>query len=409
MHNSATYNTVTRVALIDADDPPTASLREFREEIRAWLDTNLPPEWTERAFPENWPPGDEHPEAVEISRAWHHRLDEGGWLAPGWPVEHGGRGLRLPERVVVAEELAAARAPAPIGFSGVDILGPALIAHGTPEQRARFLPPILRGLELWCQGYSEPGSGSDLASMSTRAVADGDHYVVTGQKTWTSYGSRADWCFLLVRTGTTEARHRGITFLLAPMSTSGIEWRPTKQLLGDAHFGDLFLDEARVPRANVVGREGEGWQVAMHSLAHERVLSGNIVPLRTRLDALRRLAHERGIGPALRDRLARLEADLFAASRIQARALDLAAADDHAFGAWAAMVKLCSTELRQEISLAAAALLGPELAAGDDPDATAWRHELLDARAATIYAGTSEVQRNIIAEHGLGLPREPRP
>jgi alkylation response protein AidB-like acyl-CoA dehydrogenase len=311
--------------------------------------------------------------------------------------------------VVVAEELAAAKAPAPIGFSGVDILGPALIAHGTPEQKARFLPPILRGEELWCQGYSEPGSGSDLASMSTRAVTAGDDFVVTGQKTWTSYGSRADWCFLLVRTGTAESRNRGITFLLAPMTTPGIEWHPTKQLLGDAHFGDLFLDEARVPRANVVGGEGAGWGVAMHSLAHERILSGNVVPLRTRLDALARLARARGADPSLRNRIAGLEADVLVAGRIQARALDLAAAGDPAFGAWAAMVKLSSTELRQKTSLVAADLLGPALVAGDDPDGAAWRHELLDARAATIYAGTSEVQRNIIAEQGLGLPREPRP
>ena len=396
------------MAVIEADEASHPGRQQaFRDDLRSWLADHLPPAWAERPFPENWPPGDEHPDAVAIARAWHQELDKGGWLAPGWPEEHGGRGLSLSERVIVAEELAAARAPAPIGFSGVDILGPALIAHGTDAQRARFLPPILRGDEIWCQGYSEPGSGSDLASLTTRAEPDGDDYVVTGQKTWTSYGSRAHWCFLLVRTGDVAARHRGITFLLASMSTPGIEWRPTRQLLGDAHFGELYLDGARIPRENVVGGVGEGWRVAMHSLAHERILSGNVVPLRARMDALRRLASDRGCPVPVRRELARLEGEVLVAGQLQRKALELAERTDPAFGAWAAIVKLFSTELRQRLSLAAAAILGPAIDAGRDPDAVVWRHELLDARAATIYAGTSEVQRNIIAEQGLGLPREP--
>ncbi len=384
------------------------SHRAFRGEFRAWLTQNLPGEWTRRAFPENWPPGDEDPAAVEISRAWHRRLYDGGWIAPGWPAEHGGKGLPLDLRMVVTEELARARAPAPIGFQGVDILGPALIAYGTSAQISRFLPPILRADELWCQGYSEPDAGSDLAALRTRAVRDGDHYVVTGQKTWTSYGSRAHWCFLLVRTGSASSGRRGISFLLAPMSTPGIQWRPIRQLTGDTHFGELFLHEARVPGENIVGAENEGWQVAMHSLAHERLLSGNVAAIRTRLDALVELASRVGASETTRRTIAMLEARVLGAHQLQARALALAATDDRGFAWWAAMVKLASTELRQAIAAAASELLGGAMCLGAGPDGELWRHELLDARAATIYAGTSEIQRTIIAERGLGLPRDDR-
>lgn len=384
----------------------TVSEATFRDEFREWLTQNLPDEWTDRAFPENWPPGDENRHAVEISRAWHQRLYEGGWIAPGWPPEHGGRGLPLALRMAVTEELARAKAPTPIGFQGVDILGPALIAYGTAAQRSRFLPPILRADELWCQGYSEPEAGSDLASLRTRAVRDGDHYVVTGQKTWTSYGSRADWCFLLVRTGSTSSGSRGISFLLAPMSTPGIEWRPTRQLTGQRDFGELFLHEARVRCENLVGAENAGWQVATHSLAHERLLGGNVAAIRTRLDALVALAAKATPSETIRRTIATLEARLLGAHQLQARAISLASSGDSQFGCWASMVKLASTELRQAIAAAAAELLGGAVCLGDDRDGELWRHELLEARAATIYAGTSEVQRNIIAERGLGLPRE---
>ena len=390
-------------------------LAAFRQEFRDWLARNLPTEWSEREFAPNWPPSDDDPDEVEISRLWQRRLFEGGWVAPGWPVEHGGRGLDLAHRVVLDSELAAARAPVPIGFSGIDTLGPALIRFGTDEQRARFLPRILSAEDLWCQGYSEPDAGSDLASLRTTAVRDGDDYVVTGQKVWTSYGGRADWCFLLVRTGSPESGRKGITFLLAEMSTPGIEWRQIRQVHGDTHFGELFLDGARVPVSQRLGEEGEGWRIATHSLAHERMMAGNGPgPVRARLDALERLARQVGCPPTVRQELARLEGRLRGLEGVAALAGSLAEQGDPRLGAWASMVKLLATEIRVSITETAGHLLGTALgAAGPDPGGRAgerhgvelWAWELLEARSGPIYAGTNEIQRNIIGELGLGLPR----
>jgi alkylation response protein AidB-like acyl-CoA dehydrogenase len=380
----------------------------FQTQFRLWLRDHLPAEWTQRTFPENWPPGDEHAADVAISRAWHKQLAKDRWIAPGWPIEYGGRGLTLIQRMAVAEELSAARAPAPIGFQGVDILGPAIIEFGTPEQRERFLPPILSADELWCQGYSEPESGSDLASIRTRGIRDGDDFIISGQKVWTSYGSRADWCFLLARTGPADSRHHGLTFFLFRMDSPGVDWRPIRQITGDVQFGELFLDDVRVPADQIIGDEGGGWKVAMHSLSHERILGGNVVPMRARLDALIDLARSRSAPLSIKESIVRLESRLLGATGIQARALAMAEANDPRFSSWASLVKLGSTELRQAIAEVACDLLGMSSVAGMDTEGKLWRNELLDSRAATLYAGTSEIQRNIIAEQALCLPREPR-
>ena len=392
-----------------------SELDAFRQEFRRWLGANLPSEWSEREFAPNWPPSDDDPDEVEISRLWQRRLFDGGWIAPGWPVEHGGRGLDLAHRIILDNELAAARAPVPIGFSGIDTLGPALIRFGTDEQRARFLPRILTAEDLWCQGYSEPDAGSDLASLRTTARRDGDHYVVTGQKVWTSYGGRADWCFLLVRTGTPESGRKGITFLLAEMATPGIEWRQIRQIHGDTHFGELFLDGARIPVTQRLGEEGEGWRIATHSLAHERMMAGNGPgPVRARLDALERLARQTACPPTVRQEIARLECRVRGLEGVAARAGSMAERGDPRVGAWASMVKLLATEIRVDVTETAAHLVGTALgAAGPDPGrpggdrrgAELWAWELLEARSGPIYAGTNEIQRNIIAEMGLGLPR----
>jgi alkylation response protein AidB-like acyl-CoA dehydrogenase len=382
---------------------------DVRARLRAWLDENLPKEWRERAFPAQWPPGDDAPAEVAISREWHQRLHAGGWIAPGWPVEAGGRGLDLAGRMAYVEEMARVRAPAPIGFAGVDILGPALIAFGSPQQQHRFLPKILSAEELWCQGYSEPGAGSDLAGMSTRAEADGDGYVITGQKVWTSYGGRADWCFLLARTGAPDSRHRGLSFFLVPMDSPGVEWRPIRQLTGERHFGELFLDGVRVPRSGLVGGEGDGWAIAMHSLAHERLLSGNVAPVAARLDALLALIRGSGeVAPVHRQSAMALTCRLRALTWLQARALARVASGAQDGAAWASMVKVAATELWRAVSELAVAVTGMAATgapASDGDDPAVWAYDLLDGRAGTLYAGTSEVQRNLIAERGLGLPR----
>lgn len=385
-------------------------LEAFRAEAGAWIDQNLPDDWRRPAFPQTLPPTDEDVEGVRMSRGWHERLYAGGWVAPGWPVEYGGRGLDLAERMVLAEELAMRRAPVPIGFQGIDLLGPTLIEWATDEQQERFLPGILSGEEIWCQGYSEPGAGSDLASISTTARRDGDEYIVNGQKVWTSFGERASWCFLVVRTGERGSRHKGLSFLLADMDTPGIEWRPVRQITGTNDFGELFLTDARVPFDQRVGEEGDGWRVAMASLGHERILSANVAHLRSRLDALIALAQVRGADERTRQRIAAAACAARGLEGVQAGALRRAQAEDPQAGTWASMLKLGATELRQDLAEIAASMLGPDAlldpgAAGDVIDV--WRLEILEARACTIYAGTSEVQRNIIGERGLGLPREP--
>ena len=352
----------------------------------------------------------------DISRQWHRRLADGGWIAPAWPRAWGGLELGLLHRMVMEEEMARVKAPVPIGFSGIDILGSALLAEGTDEQRQRFLPPIYRADEIWCQGYSEPGSGSDLASLRTRAVRDGEEYVVTGQKVWTSYGARADWVFLLVRTGDEASRHRGLSLLLAPMSTTGIEWRPIAALTGERHFGELFLDDARIPIANRLGGEGDGWRIATHSLVFERMMSGNGAgPLRARLDALRRLVDGTGATPIIRQEMGRLECEVRGVAGLQSRALSLALRGDALAGSLAAGVKVRSSEVRIDIARVAFAVLGPH-AVASGPDyaapsaslsggaASAWAWELLDSLSGPIYAGTNQILRNVIGE-GLGLPR----
>lgn len=393
------------------------SLDELRTDLRSWIAEHLPQEWRRRPFPRSWPPDDESPVEAARSWEWHRRLDAGGWIAPGWPVEHGGRGLDLDERVMVATEFALAGAPTPIGFQGIDILGPAVIAFGTAEQQRTLLPSILSARTLWCQGYSEPDAGSDLASILTVAIREGDRYIVRGRKVWTSYGMRANDCFLLARTGTPDSRHRGLTMLYTSMSAPGIEWRPIRQLNGDGEFGELLLDDVTIPVEQRIGDEGAGWQVAMESLAHERLMAGSLAPVRSRLEALLELARNRPVAPAKRLEVAKITAGVVAAEGLQAAALRLARTRDRRFGAWSSMVKVASSRLRQEIAALALSLLGVESIASDPcyrgvanpldtPDEPgAWARELLDSRAATLYAGTSEVLLNVVGEHALGLPK----
>jgi alkylation response protein AidB-like acyl-CoA dehydrogenase len=383
-------------------------------EFRAWLSGVLPAEWCRRAFPSINPPGEEDEEGVDISREWQRVLYEAGWAAPGLPVGYGGRGLDLAGQLAVADELARARAPVPIGFHGLGLLAPTLTAHGTEEQRRHFLPGILSGDEVWCQGYSEPDSGSDLASLRTSARRDGDVYIVNGHKVWTSFGKRATWCFLLARTGPPESKHDGISFFVVSMDSPGIEWRPIVDVTGSEAFGQLYLDHLAIPANQMIGAEGAGWRVAMSSLAHERLLASNIAHMRARYDALIRLARDRRASAVERDRVAAIGARLVGLEGLQSAALRMEMQGDRRFAVWASMVKLGGTVLRQDIAETSMRILGvPATTAsryGCPVDATdeaaVWSHELLDSRACTIYAGSSEIQRNIIGERGLGLPKD---
>jgi alkylation response protein AidB-like acyl-CoA dehydrogenase len=373
---------------------------EFRVEVRRWLADNLVGEFA--ALRGVGGPGREH-EAFADRLAWDRHLAAAGWTCPGWPVEHGGRGLSLAQQVVFHEEYALAGAPSRVNHLGEELLGPTLIAFGTSAQQQRFLPRIRAVEELWCQGYSEPGAGSDLASVSTSAVLDGDEWVITGQKVWTSLAHVADWCFVLARTEPGSRRHHGLSYLLVPMRQPGVEVRPIVQLTGTAEFNEVFFDGARTAADLVVGEPGDGWRVAMGTLAFERGVAtiGQQVGFRRELDALTQLARQTGAldEPVLREKLARARLGLEVMRAHAMRTLDSAepGAASVAKLVWASWHRTLG-ELAMEVRGAASLV--------HDGDLDRWQRLFLFSRADTIYGGANEIQRNIIAERVLGLPRE---
>jgi alkylation response protein AidB-like acyl-CoA dehydrogenase len=373
---------------------------EFRVEVRRWLADNLVGEFA--ALRGVGGPGREH-EAFADRLAWDRHLAAAGWTCPGWPVEHGGRGLSLAQQVVFHEEYALAGAPSRMNHLGEELLGPTLIAFGTSAQQQRFLPRIRAVKELWCQGYSEPGAGSDLASVSTSAVLDGDEWVITGQKVWTSLAHVADWCFVLARTEPGSHRHHGLSYLLVPMRQPGVEVRPIVQLTGTAEFNEVFFDGARTAADLVVGKPGDGWRVAMGTLAFERGVAtiGQQVGFRRELDALTQLARQTGAldEPVLREKLARARLGLEVMRAHAMRTLDSAepGAASVAKLVWANWHRTLG-ELAMEVRGAASLV--------HDGDLDRWQRLFLFSRADTIYGGANEIQRNIIAERVLGLPRE---
>ena len=332
------------------------------------------------------------------------------WLAANLPrsrrddrsVEYGGQGADVLEQTIVDDELVRAGAPGLIGLLGVEMLGPTLIEWGTPEQKRRFLPPVPTADEIWCQGYSEPDSGSDLASLRTRAELDGDHFVVNGQKVWTSYAHLADWMFCLVRTDPEAAKHAGISYLLIDMRSAGITVRPLVQMTGDAGFNEVFFEDVHVPRANLVGGLHQGWQVANSTLRHERNMLGSSARTQQLLHAVQRLARRRGIADdgAVRQRLANL-AIRVEAMRLHAYRELTDAARGRPPGLPALVTKLVSTELNHDLAELALDLLGVQgLGAGG-----LWSFELMFTLGMIIGGGTSQIQKNIISERGLGMPR----
>jgi len=367
---------------------------EFRCEIRDWLASNLPPELAGAGGP-----GREH-EAFEQRLAWDRHLAKAGYTCVGWPAEFGGRGLTLEQQVIFHEEYARANAPARVAVVGEELLGPTLIAFGTPSQQRRFLPPIRAVEELWCQGYSEPGAGSDLASVSTSAVLDGNEWVITGQKVWTSLAHVADWCFVLARTVQGSHRHQGLSYLLVPMEQPGVQVRPIRQLTGTSEFNEVFFDAACTPADLVVGEAGDGWRVAMATLGFERgvAMLGHQVRFQRELTDVIGVACANGTleDPVIRERLTRAWIGL---EVIRAYTL-------RDGGPQPNVAKLLWGRWHRGLGELAMEVIGaPSLLAGDDYELDEWQRLFLFSRAETIYGGSDEIQRNVIAHRILGLPK----
>jgi alkylation response protein AidB-like acyl-CoA dehydrogenase len=397
-----------------------ADERSFRNEIRTFLEESLAGDFAVTRG--RGGPGDEHA-LFDERQAWEQHLGANQWTCVGWPKEHGCRGLSLRQQVVYFEEYARAKAPGRLGIVGEGLLGPTLIAFGSPEQQKRFLPGIVKGTELWCQGYSEPNAGSDLANISTRAVRDGDDWVVTGQKVWTSLAHWSQWCFVLCRTTPlpadgSVAKHKGLSYLLVPMDQDGIDIRPIVQVTGDSEFNEVFFDGARTTSDNVVGGEGEGWRVAMGTLAFERGAStlGQQMAFRSELDGIVETARRNGAidDPTMRQRLAQAHIGL---EIMRLNALRTLSGTEHgALGREAMISKLYWATVHRSLGeLAVDVLRADALVCGDQPavdratyDPSPAQRVFLFTRADTIYGGSNQIQRNIIGERALGLPKEPR-
>jgi alkylation response protein AidB-like acyl-CoA dehydrogenase len=386
----------------------------FRKRVRAWLRANVPAREARDGGREL-----HDPVRVERLKAWQRTLYDAGFVAMGWPKEYGGHATGILEQTIVNQELVLARAPQQIGMMGVQMVGPTLIQFGTPEQKARYLPRILRADEIWCQGYSEPGAGSDLASLKTRAELIGDEFLVNGQKVWTSNAQIADWMFCLVRTDPDAPKHRGISYLLIDMKTPGISVRPLIQMTGDAGFNEVFFDNVRVPRRNLVGELHHGWQVANATLAHERNMLGSSTRTQQMFNGLLDLARTRqrcgrrvSADPVMRQKLAAVMIRVESMQYHSMRQLT-AALRGRPAGIEASVNKLVSTELNHDIAALALEVMGSygPLARGSSHvlDRGIWPYEFMFTLGLIIGGGTSQIQKNIIAERGLGLPREPRP
>ena len=380
----------------------------FRREIAGWLEDALSGEFA--PLRGRGGPGDEGA-LVEERKAWERKLGEGRWIGIGWSQEVGGRGLPLTQQVVFYEEYARARAPGRIGHMSEGLLGPTLIHFGSEAQKQRFLPPILEGREIWCQGYSEPNAGSDLANVQTRARLEGGEWVIDGQKVWTSWAEWADWCFVVARTDPDSQRHKGLAYLLVPMAQPGVEIRPIHQITGDAEFFEVFYDGARTAEENIVGKPGDGWKVAMGTLEFERGAStlGQQMSFRQELEAVIEAAKTNGRAqdPVIRQRIA----DAWMGLELQRYNALRTLSDAGEFSNRAAMVtKLHWATWHRELGKLAMDVLGPEseIAAGAPYHLTQLQLMYLFTRSDTIYGGSNQIQRNIIGERALGLPREPR-
>lgn len=402
---------LTRPKPLDPQIAHGASDDEFARHVRQWLRDNLTGDFADLRG--RGGPGREH-EAFDERRAWDRHLAASGWTCLGWPTEFGGAALSLRRQVIFHEEYARADAPARVGHIGEELLGPTVIAFGTPAQQERFLPPILASDVLWCQGYSEPGAGSDLASVSTAArLVDGE-WRIDGQKIWTSLAHLSDWCFVLTRSEPGSVRHRGLSYLLVPLTSGdgspapGIDIRPIRHMSGTSEFNEVFFDDARTDADLVVGEPGAGWSVAMGTLELERGVStlGQQVGFERELTGLITLARSNGAArdPAIAERLARARAGLQAM-----RSFALASLEGDVGPGAPNVSKLLWGQWHRSLGELAMDILGPQSAIVENGDLDAWQRLFLFSRADTIYGGSDEIQRTIIAERVLGLPREARP
>jgi alkylation response protein AidB-like acyl-CoA dehydrogenase len=390
---------------VDFRDTPEEA--KFRARLREWLHANVP---SDSGFDPAHPRGDEN-----VSRQWARKLYEAGYAGLTWPEEYGGAGAPYAHQAIFLEESARAETPEHIGIIGLGMAGPTIIAHGADEQKKKHLAKILSGEDVWCQGFSEPGSGSDLASLRTRAVRDGDDLVVNGQKVWSSFAHIADYCILMVRTDPDAPKHQGITYLLADMKTPGVEVRPLRQITGEPEFNEIFFTDARFPVSSVLGEINDGWKVAMTTLLHERGTLG--FALTARLEVLVRklvdLAKETPVNggraaddPLIRDRVAQQWIDLQALRFTNYRALT-SLMKTGVPGPEGSVAKLHWSETNQRLTKLALDILGTQAQLdGDDAvERGYWQYQQLRSRGNTIEAGTSEILRNIISERVLGLPR----
>lgn len=392
----------------------TSQQQRFRDEVKAWLAANLPKDWQRLA--------DAQTENTDLwmrfLKDWQRKLSDAGWAGISWPKEYGGRGATIDEQLIFTEEMARARVPNLMNISiGIELVGPAIIHHGTEQQKRRYLPRILNADEIWSQGFSEPGAGSDLASLQTRAVLEGDRFTVTGQKVWTSWAEYSDYCILLARTDPEAPKHKGISCLLVDMRSPGITIKPTVQITGEAEFSEVFFDGVEVPGENLVGGINQGWMVAMTILMHERGTSaiGYQIRFRNELDELIRLAQstEREGRPAAEDLLLRqkiaqsyIEVEILKFNIYRSAAQFMRTGKP---GPESSIIKLFWSEMDRRQKEAGMEVLGmsSQLTHGSKwaVDHGRWQRAFLWSRAGTIYAGSSEIQRNIIAERVLGMPR----
>ena len=389
---------------------PTEDESALRAEVRAWLREHLPWEYG-KGLP---PRFDDLAEEVAFGREWQAKLAGGRWVAVPWPEEHGGRGAGAVEHFIVTEELARARAPELVGRIGINLVGPTLLAHGTPEQKARWLAKIPPAEELWCQLFSEPGAGSDLAAVSTRAVARGDEWILDGQKVWTSYAQFAAWGLCLARTNQEVPKQAGITAFAVDMRAPGVEVRPLRQITDETEFNEVFFDGVVIPDSHRIGPVDEGWRVANSTLIHERGINPRQLVIHIQLlEELLRLALERGTfdDDRLRPRLAQAAVEVRLFQLHNWRTLSRVAKGEPP-GPEGSALKLYWSEMSKRLHDTVMAVLGPSaplwFGASENPGDGTWQRSWLYYQASSIWAGTNEIQRNILSERVLGLPREPK-
>ncbi|MCA1831810.1 MAG: acyl-CoA dehydrogenase [Actinomycetota bacterium] len=386
----------------------TAAEAAFRKDVRDWLEANKPSGAVAGLGVTEG--------RVGMLRTWQRKLHEGGWAGLGWPKEYGGRGASLIEQVIFSQEYARAKAPSILNVIGIGMAGPTIIAHGTDEQKHRYLDKILSGEEIWCQGFSEPGAGSDLGALRTSAVVEGDSFIVNGQKVWTTLAHIADWCILLARTDPTAPKHKGISYLLVDMHSPGVEVRPLRQMTGEAEFNEMFFTDVRVPRDNILGDVNDGWRIAMTTLLHERgtlgfalatqaeIVLGEAIALAKKTLKAGRPAIE---DPLVRQRLAQLHVEIQAMRLNNYRALTTVMRTGIP-GPEGSLGKLLWSESNKRLGELMLEIQGPAgllEGSGYAGDNGEWVYRHFRSRANSIEAGTSEILRNIIAERVLGLPK----